>query len=311
LPGIQCNASTSPSETKTVPPVLGLHSCTGALHRGGDVLNSSPLKSGSWKIVCTCGITYLMSAAMPGVTAQLRPLSYGARYHGRFQELIAKGASVCRAAKELGLPRSTARNWVGRKNAGNGKKLPQREIRRLRGTWRRTVENASPERRITAAAKGDPSVYKALSKYDRDWLRSFNRGHRSPRPRVLYEPTVIEVREAWRGLLAIDPPIRASRSAILERTGFRRVRSPSQSFTAVLAEVVERRPAYCERVLSWLATMASEQRLGDCEEAIRVTGLRRRSFTSEQQERIREIERMVLPMAAPRANVSREVKHSA
>lgn len=183
--------------------------------------------------------------------------------------------------------------FVGRVGkGGNIKLLPRREVRRLRVTWCRLVENASSERRITAAAETDPAVHMAVLENDRDWLLSFNRRHRSYRPCRLYEPTSDEIRQAWRGPILIEPPIMATQSAILERTGFRRVRSPSRSFSDVFAEVVECRSAYRERVVSWLATLATEQRLGDCDEAIHMAGLRRRSFTREQQERIREIELM-------------------
>ncbi|TDN64020.1 TnsD family Tn7-like transposition protein [Paraburkholderia sp. BL10I2N1] len=310
LPRIRCKASTSSGESKIVSPILGPPSCTGALHRDGDVLNSSSLKTGGWKLVCTCGISYRMSEATPRVTAQLIPLSYGSRYRDRFHELIATGASAFRAAQALRLGRTTASRWAGRKDVENIKLLPQSEVRRLRVTWRRLVENASPERRITFAAETDPAVYAALLKNDRDWLRSFNRRHRSHRPCILYEPTSVEIREAWRRLMLIEPPIMATQSAILDRTGFRRVRTPSRSFSAVLAEVVECRPAYCERVVSWLATMASKRQLGDCDEAIYMAGLRRRSFTREQQERIREIERMGSAEVPPLANVHWEDNHS-
>jgi hypothetical protein len=62
------------------------------------------------------------------------------------------------------------------------------------------------------------------------------------------------------------------------------------SSKAALMELAECGPDYCERVISWLATVASTKRLSNCDEAIRRSGLRRNQFSSEQRQRIREIE---------------------
>jgi hypothetical protein len=226
----------------------------------------------------------------------LTPLSYGARYRKRYRTLIAKGASVHHAAQDLHLSAQTAIGWAYREKVGNIKMLPQGEVRKLRATWRRLVKNSLPERRITAAAEADPAVHRALLKNDRDWLLTFNRSHWSPRrTKDSYkrnEPTSDQIREAWRGLMLAKPPIMATRGAILERAGYRREWGRSRPFLAVLVELVECRPAYLDRVISWLTTLAPGQRLGDCDEAIRTAGLRRRHFTGEQLERIREIELM-------------------
>jgi hypothetical protein len=69
-------------------------------------------------------------------------------------------------------------------------------------------------------------------------------------------------------------------------------------------ELVESGPDYRERVIAWLVTLASAQRLGDCDEAIRKAGLRRNRFTKEQRERIREVEFLSSVDEPPPANVS-------
>ncbi|WP_254699843.1 hypothetical protein [Trinickia violacea] len=77
---------------------------------------------------------------------------------------------------------------------------------------------------------------------------------------------------------------------MLEKAGVqRRLNNASKSFLVVLAELVETRETYLERVISWLASLAAEQRLGDYAEAIRQAGLQPRSFTMEQRNRIKEI----------------------
>ncbi|MBP0595263.1 hypothetical protein J8I87_37545 [Paraburkholderia sp. LEh10] len=106
------------------------------------------------------------------------------------------------------------------------------------------------------------------------------------------EPTPGQIHDAWRGLISAESPIMASRSAILERAGFRRVSVRNRSFEAGLMELVECRAAYRELVISWFGNLASGQRLGDIDEALRTAGLRRSRFTMEQRERIGDIELM-------------------
>lgn len=72
---------------------------------------------------------------------------------------------------------------------------------------------------------------------------AFIRSHRSPGRTEgsvrLKEPTSDQIRKAWRGPISAEPPIMASRSAILERAGFLRVLGRNRSFEAVLVELVE------------------------------------------------------------------------
>ncbi|WP_408475847.1 TnsD family Tn7-like transposition protein [Paraburkholderia strydomiana] len=277
-----------------VKPACDTYSCKGALHLNTDVLKFVSMREGRSKLVCTCGISYRMVRADQCDAVQLIPILYGARYRNRFCALIAKGASLSSAAKTLRLSLRVGSRWALGERVGNIKLLPRREIIKLRAKWRCLVRNAPPAGPITAATKADPAVYNALWKNDGDWLRAFNRSHRSPGRTKgavrLKEPTPDQLREAWRGLMSAEPPIMATRRAILQRAGFFRTMGGNRSFEPVLVELVECRPAYLERVISWLASLAAEQRLGDCDEAIRTAGLRKASFTREQRERIRGIE---------------------
>ena len=293
LPHITRKAPNFAIEREAAVPVCEVYSCQGALHRSADVLGFVELPRGRRKLVCTCGVSYRMLKRAQCDAAQLVPFAYGDRYRKRYNALIAKGMSVWSAAKTLHLSTMACR-WAYGQRGRNVKTLPRGQIRRLRATWRTLVRSASPERRITAAAEADPAVHKALLKNDPDWLRAFNRSHesrgRTKRAVRLREPTSDQIREAWRGLISAEPPIMATRSAILETVGFRRGSGRNRSFEAVLMELVECRLDYLERVIAWLANLASEQRLGDCDEAIRNAGLRKSSFTREQRERIRGIE---------------------
>ncbi|SAL05007.1 hypothetical protein AWB78_07242 [Caballeronia calidae] len=285
-----------PNVAEVAEPAPETYSCKGALHRSADVLKSAPNTNGRWKLVCTCGISYRIREAARCDVAQLIPFSYAARYRNRCVALIVRGASINDAAKQLSVASATARHWANKERVSDFKTLPQGKVRKLRATWRRLVQNASPQRRISAAAEADPAVYKALFENDKVWLRTFNLSHRSPGRTKgsvrLKEPTSDQIREAWRELISATPPIMATRSAMLEKAGFRRALGRNRTFEAVLVELVESCQAYHERVISWLANLASGQRLGDCDEAIRAAGLRRSRFTLEQRERIRAIESM-------------------
>ncbi|MHB9833327.1 TnsD family Tn7-like transposition protein [Paraburkholderia terrae] len=296
LPQISCKDANFAHESGVVESVRAGYSCKGALHRNTDVLELVSMRSGRWKLVCTCGISYRTVRADQSDGVRLIPILYGARYRNRFCALIAKGANLSSAAQTLRLSMSVGSRWALGERVGDLKLLPLREIIKLRAKWRWLVRNAPPAGPITAATKADPAVYKALWKNDADWLRTFNRSHRSPGRTKgavrLKEPTPDQIREAWRGLMSAEPPIMATRRAILQRAGFFRTMGGNRSFEPVLVKLVECRPAYLERVISWLASLASGQQLSDCEEAIRTAGLRKSRFSKEQRERIRAIELM-------------------
>ncbi|WP_321929601.1 TnsD family Tn7-like transposition protein [Paraburkholderia guartelaensis] len=299
LPALRCEDPTSSSGLRIVAPDLDSFSCKGALHRYADIVKCVGLLRvpGEWKLVCTCGMSYrILDATRCGVVRVI-PMSYGPRYRKRFAALIANGVSIVRAGRELGLSRRAASIWAHQGNLGNIDVLSQMEIKKLRTRWRRLVESTSSESRITTAAGAEPTLYRRLLRYDREWLLAFNRGHRSWRRKSSYEvkgPTSDQIRDAWRELMQAEPPIRATRGAILERAGFRRARASKRPFSVVLTELAESQFAYHERVISWLATLRSRQRLGYCDEAIRQAGLLLRSFTREQRNRIGQIESMNL-----------------
>lgn len=282
-------------EEKVPEPVIETYSCKGSLHRISDTLKITLNRKGGWKLVCTCGLSYRMVKGVEGGVETLTPMSYGTRYRKRLFSLIDKGMSACAAARELRVAHTCACMWENGRNGGDIKPLPKVEVRKLRAKWCRLVRNTVSKKRITSAMQVDPATYESLLKFDRVWLRAFNLHHRSP-PRADTsspdEPTGDEIREAQRQLILVEPPVMASRSAILRKLGYVRACNRSRPYFGVLAKTTERRPDYLERVISWLASLANQQRLGDCDEALRSAGLGRRGFNAEQRERIREIELM-------------------
>jgi hypothetical protein len=269
--------------------------CEGALHRDPDVLRFAGMltRSGGWKLVCTCGISYRFLDSSLSPTSKLMPFSYGPRYKSRFRLLMKKGANANCASKELHLSACTGAAWARRENKGNEIALTQREISRLRTQWRRLVKGISSERRISTAAKAEPALYKVLLSNDHDWVIDFNAKHRSWRPQSSYtvrEPSIDEIEQAQQELLLDEPPARITAAAIRAKVGFWDSRDSDTPASVLLAELTESRAAYLERVQSWLAKLAAEHRLGNCDAALRQAGLWRRSFTREQRLRIKEIE---------------------
>ena len=298
-----CSDSKFSGGKETFAPDAGAYSCRGALHRSADSLEFVPMKKGGWKLVCTCGVSYRLLKTIQGDGAQLSPMSYGDRYRKRFLALIARGETVWAAGRELRVDCPTAYRWADREAVSNGDSLPVAEIGRLRAIWCQLIKNVPSRRRITSAAEADPTTYRTLLKYDRKWLRAFNQRHRATGAERFSSskwPTADEIREAQRGLMLAEPPIMVTRSAILERAGFPCAYfGRNRIYWGVLTDAAECRPAYLERVISWLARLASEQRLDDCEEALRSAGLLRRSFSREQRKKIREIERTSLADVRP------------
>jgi hypothetical protein len=273
--------------------------CEGALHRDSDVVKFAGLltRSGGWKLVCTCGISYRLLDSSQSSTIKMMPFSYGIRYQNRFRVLMKKGANAKRASKELRLSVTTGAKWARRDSKANEITINQKEISTLRTEWRLLVKGISSERRISTAAEVEPALYKNLLNNDRDWLIDFNSRYRSWRSKSSYvvrEPTIDEIERARRELLLDEPPVRSTATAIRAKVGFWGDRDSDTPASIFLAESSESRAAYLERVLSWLAKLAAEHRLCSCDAALRQAGLRLRTFTREQRRRIQEIDSLVV-----------------
>ncbi|MFM0630845.1 TnsD family Tn7-like transposition protein [Paraburkholderia xenovorans] len=299
VPGRQASSMTSSDAPRSITPSLDGISCKGVLHRETDRLEFTGTlrRSGGFKLRCTCGISYRLGSAIGRDTEKLTPYLYGARYKTRFHQLIARG--VCRqtAVRKLGVTRATGIKWTASELEVNRNEVTRREIQKFRAEWRQLVKSITSETRITTAAESSPTVYRTLLRNDRDWLLAFNRRYRSWRPRSSYrviEPTAAQVREAWQELMLIEPPVWVTRVAVLERIGFYGQRDGGRPFSVLLARLAESHSAYRERVISWLAALASEQRLETCGDALKQAGIRLRAFTREQQSRIQEIDLRVI-----------------
>ncbi|CAD6516540.1 TnsD family Tn7-like transposition protein [Paraburkholderia metrosideri] len=265
--------------------------CKGALHRDSDVIefSGSLRKSGWFKLVCTCGVSYRSPGLTKSEGEKFIPLAYGSRYQQRFYALLDEGKTLRRAAQELNITRATALSWRIKEEGACTKKLSQKEVNKLRADWRALVRTISSETRITTASEYQPGLYKTLKENDPGWFIAFNRAHRSWRPQSSYrnnEPTTDQIREAYMKIMLMEPPVRGSKVAILEKAGFRGGARRNQPFAACLENLVESHSAYHERVISWLGTRASEQQMGTLDEALRRAGLRLRSFTREQRRQI-------------------------
>ncbi|WP_233808988.1 TnsD family transposase [Paraburkholderia sp. HP33-1] len=286
----------SPEGEDTIRPDVELPECNGVLHRIGDSLHFAGRlrRSGGWKVVCSCGMSYRAKDESKRGSMCLKAFAYGPRYRRRFCAFMAKGDNYIRAGRKLNMPKSTALAWAREEGyVRRVETMPPADTRKLRATWRRTVESAPLESRITSACQINPGVYKALHRRDRAWLLSFNHEHRSWRPGASYnaagkESTCNRVREAMAAVMQMDPPVRATRAKIFETAGLTLSEANSRKSTSILLRTLtEPRQDYLERVILWLETLAASRRLGDWEDAVHLAGLHRRSFTKEQMSRIR------------------------
>ncbi|MEX3761421.1 TnsD family Tn7-like transposition protein [Paraburkholderia phenoliruptrix] len=281
----------SSSEWDMVPPNFGSLACTGVLHRKSDSLEFAGRLTGSggWKLVCSCGISYRMLDGAQCDSIRMAAFAYGARYRKRFRALMEKGYKAQRAGRELHISEATAGQWARAEGYTNVKTPSPVEIRKLRSKWRRLVESAPPERRLTAARRADSGLYRALHFCDKAWLLNYNREHQSLCD--VAELRCSQIRQAWLAVMQTEPPVRATQAAILEAAGLvTRSIVRNTSCSLLFTELVETRQAYHERVISWLAAEATRQRLrtyGEVVRLVRLVGLRPARFTREQRVRIR------------------------
>nr|WP_254597705.1 hypothetical protein [Burkholderia lata] len=93
--------------------------------------------------------------------------------------------------------------------------------------------------------------------------------------------------------MQMEPPVRATRAAILDEAGLpQHLASETYARSPLWTELAETREAHRERVISWLGSfsMKHHMRKGNSaiNDVIRGTGLTMQSFTDEQKRRIRE-----------------------
>ncbi|HIE1298726.1 MULTISPECIES: TnsD family Tn7-like transposition protein [Burkholderia] len=282
------------------PPCLDLPLCAGALHQDGDIYKVSGylIRSGGWKVVCSCGISYRVLDVCIDETARMIPFAYGVRYHKKFVELLEKGFSPKKAARELHLGETTGLLWARKSEPKHHEPISMAEIKKNRTEWCRLVDGAPRTRRITSAQRANPGLYEILNKNDHVWFSKFNRSHRSWRTEAPFHVNGIDLeggraRKAWSEIMQMEPPVRATRIAILDRAGLPlHLASETHARSPLWAELTETREAHRERVVSWLCSFSTKHHMrkgnNSINDAIRGTGLNMRSFTREQKERIRE-----------------------
>lgn len=280
------------------PSCLDLPPCGGVLHQDGDFYEVSwyLIRSGGWKVVCSCGISYRVLGV--GEAARMTPFAYGARYRMKFSELLKQGWSRKKAATELHLSKTTGSSWARKSKPKRRDPMSMAEIRKSRTEWRSLVDGAPRTMRITSARRANPGLYEMLKKNDHVWFSKFNRSHRSWRTEAPFHINGIDLegegaRKAWSEIMKMEPPIRATRTAILDRAGLPlHLASETHARSPLWAELTETREAHRERVVSWLCRFAANHRMRKGNDAIndviRGAGLNMRSFTFEQKGRIRE-----------------------
>ncbi|WP_081068130.1 TnsD family Tn7-like transposition protein [Burkholderia territorii] len=282
------------------PPYLDLPPCVGVLHHDADTYEVSGylIRSGGWKVVCSCGISYRVLDVCVAEAARMIPFAYGTRYRRKFVELLESGRSPKKAARELHLAATTGLSWSRKNEPERHEPISIEEIKKNRAAWRRLVGGAPRTMRITSAQRANPTLYEILNKNDHVWFVKFNRSHRSWRTEAPFHVNGIDLeagraRKAWSEIMQMEPPVRATRTAILDRAGLPlHLASETHARSPLWTELAETREAHRERVVSWLCTFSTQHHLrkgnNSINDAIRGTGLNMRSFTSDQKRKIRE-----------------------
>ncbi|MBN3858691.1 hypothetical protein G3N59_35400 [Paraburkholderia sp. Ac-20340] len=290
---------------------LGQLVCSAALHRDSDSFKifGKSKKSGRWKVVCSCGVTYFVKESLDVTSPRMKAVRYGLKYQQHFQTMMARGTSINGAARELGLSPKTALEW--KRQEVDSVTVSATDLRRLRAEWREFVESAPSRNRIVSATRMGRATRSKLERFDREWLLEFNRqngslrrgvkdGHRRTNVRSnarseLFRQTQLKICAASDLLKRVEPPVHVSRAAIARKAGLRESAARDSPFSGLLAELSESRAAYSERVIVWMTALSKRQPLRNFEEVRTLTGLYRTSFSEEQRVRIcrllsREIE---------------------
>jgi hypothetical protein len=277
--------------TSSNQPVIPLHfrslTCSGVLHRNGDIVKFVEClrKSSGWKLVCSCGLSYRILDESHLGPVRLTPINYGARYRNRFHALMAKGDKAGCAARKLRIGQGTAASWAHPESRENSQRLAPVRIRQLRSKWRRLVRSAPSAGRVTSAHQADPGLYKTLRLIDNDWLLNFNRQNRTWREgrKITWD----QIQEAYFALVRAEPPVRATKTAILEKLGALRHCTIRGELRLLLAELAEPRLPFRERVISWLVGEVTKRHLRSYAEVARVAEWWQVQFTKEERILIR------------------------
>lgn len=278
---------------------LGPPICSAAMHRESDSwkIFGRSAKARYWKVVCSCGVTYLLKESSEPTSPLMTPFRYGLQYQQCCQTLLAKGVRMSAVARELGLSAATVLHW--KRRAAGGVKLPAEELVTLRAEWRELVKSAPSSNRISSATRMGRATRSKLERFDREWILEFNRQNRSPRRggksdverdnlrSELFRQTQQRIRAASDMLKQVEPPVHVTRAAIVRKAGLRGpLALDSSQYSELLAELSESRAAYIERVIVWMTALSERQPLRNIDEACTLAGLYRNSFTKEQKARI-------------------------
>ncbi|ADG18131.1 hypothetical protein BC1002_4133 [Paraburkholderia atlantica] len=279
-----------------------LAECTVPLHRGRDSYGvvTRLRRARTWKVSCSCGLTYRITADSNGLDMHMVPFAYGERYKECFHTLLAEGCSIKGAASELGISVTTADSWrrakrlSERSDAERKEEFPRVKIKTLRQKWRELVRGAPPQRRITTAYLAGRAIYETLALHDHEWLLKFNRSRIAPRigrihssKNHLTEARLQSVHKAYDELLLVEPPIQVTRAAILRKAGFMSSVRSNSNWSKVLSQLVESRPTYLKRVFSWLLQLPESERPRSNREISRLTHSAWESLSAEQKNRVR------------------------
>lgn len=162
-----------------VDPNLSDLQCTGTLHRNSDFWTKCTREGEGWKLVCSCGLSYLTSSVLQVGRVQLTVVALGARYQSHLRRMLVNGVTIEVASRKLHIPEATLSRWARSIGCEKRMALSSAEIQHLRERWCSLVQHSRADKRITSASRADSKLYRTLRRYDRDWFAAFNFANRT------------------------------------------------------------------------------------------------------------------------------------
>jgi hypothetical protein len=152
--------------------------CKGFLHRASDVWQQGLSGCNGGEMVCSCGVTYRPSEVGCVVEEGMSVVTYGERYRDLVSMRFADNFNVgCTTEFPSVNPRLS--RWSRSCGFFRSRRLSAEAIQDLRDRWRTVVKSAPPKKCITAAYKINSKIYRDLYRWDRDWIKEFNKNSRT------------------------------------------------------------------------------------------------------------------------------------
>ncbi|CAD6516534.1 TniQ family protein [Paraburkholderia metrosideri] len=164
--------------------------CRGIIHRTNDSWTKCAGNHQEWKLVCSCGVIYKASEPLGDAESTRIVESYGARYQNLISMRFADNFGLVNFSGGFPSINPKFLRWAHFIGFYAYEGIHPDMVQSMRDRWRSIVEKARPDKRITSSYRLDPKLYRTLYRYDRNWIREFNKSNRTRPSRVLHRVEV-------------------------------------------------------------------------------------------------------------------------